>query len=133
MSSTWTQINHFFDKPALDNDGKPYINNTDFAILKQLCANARSEHEALKAKSEYTQETMDELAVIWKRGLAAANANKDVAEAASAKLRWALEDIAEETDADNPLSCRNNDEGDCLGWVYAKATAALDANRRDAS
>jgi hypothetical protein len=49
-----------------------------------------------------------------------------------ARLREALADIAEDTDADNPLSYRRNDREGCLDWVYAKATAAL-TTRQDAA
>ena len=47
-------------------------------------------------------------------------------EAECERLRAALADIVEDTDADNPNSYRSDDREGCLDWVYAKAAAALD-------
>jgi len=57
--------------------------------------------------------------------LAEVTGQRDGARAEVERLREALADIAEDTDADNPLSYRRNDREGCLDWVYAKATAAL--------
>jgi hypothetical protein len=47
------------------------------------------------------------------------------AEAEAERLREALADIAQATNADDPESYRSDDREGCLDWVYAKATAFL--------
>ena len=61
------------------------------------------------------------------RDLAYEYARANAAEAEVARLQAVLADIAEDTDADNPLSYRSDDREGCLDWVYAKAKRGQDA------
>ena len=54
-------------------------------------------------------------------------ARLEVAEAECARLRAALTEIAEATDADDPESYRCDDREGCLDWVHDKATRGQDA------